>query len=1834
MAPAPATRPSLGGNSSLATLQRAYGEMQELEASTQDSSVSYASSSNPSRQAHDAQNRSANTQKSSASQPTYQQQFQQYRERTSSPAFSIDAVSEPEDDVISSMMRASNSRAPNRSPRIGDLTWSHEETGPFDVSSTPVEYAASQSSNRLQVTGRDLPNSSNGSAMRVGSFDLNSAIADLLQEDENRRQTRRDAGMESATPETLSRLSSPEDPDPTVRGKNATQTAFSFSQPPSTPQASGTRTKRSASGATTNDEMNEQNMATPRRTRNGSASGAKLAGNTPRMSSSTSTQNVRHVKRGSTASIGQSLLRGSLPLGAAEDYEGRLAGADDAAAEALRKLDGISTPRSHSNSIGSNKTARDPSRSPRSSRQISRPGSAGHRASGNVSRGSSPSIRSVATNITASSALPFGTSRVVPDDSNSRSSNSRRASRTVASPSLHGIESPKRTSLSSPRARRSQLPPLPTTSAALPLGLSTPPANSAPLPTQAASYTPALSNQPAPINKRASGTSVASITSTAAPRTSTSTRSKRGSDVSLPVELVQSGTNNAGLGLATTMLDDGVVGGQSTLDVPPVPPLPKAWESSRSINNIYSEISATDQSPSMLSQSIVSQNSVDSAVGSDSAMSPNTSGQVKSNSQSIKSPSLKWSLANFGQSLTSKKSEERLAVRSNAGDPSNRRTSLGSGRSSLRPERRVSQPVSDEKTIKSDTSTSMTANSSSSSLLASTPVSISAPRMSTEHSIRSPSSTASPKTRRTPSFFRKRSSEIPSDEAKRGKKSPSLRNQERPSSQSAHSVTGDGSGDVPYTNGAARSEATTPSGRSSRKSILGLGSLLRSASKKNLDSMPTSAPAHLIAKGQQQQEQDSQVIADDSISSTEQSKSAKTPSKSGPLNTMRRASLIGRKRGKTLSSANEPEQPTPAQTLPPMQMPPLNDMQLSPPRRKDAPSITKEGTSNDSIIARRRLANSSSTGDLVSAREKSNAPSLPTINASPSTVTSAHLPEEGSQVEKRTVSGGLMGFPNSPAEPAVPASRIPRASKRQSLAASQSSSMVRRLSGVTGSNLSSSKTSTSLASHLGISNNTGTNMDQTNDSVMGQDTTSTNTANNSSSTLVSILTAYTNAKTPAEVEVVLRRAKVASYSSTIAPREKDVLVSLIARQEEKRRQSQNGGGGGDAVVSGTNIPSTPQSQRTVKDQEKTPTSARFSKDALSASVGPPSNIAPFSTSASTNSLTASVPARRARVSMTTASNSSKAAREATLAQQQHQTSSRLSTPSSARASPALTETVLGRSTTSTISPSPTAFATVDDEEREGDEEIGAYIRRRHARKVAQGARLADLEKLLEFPEDEKPSKSYSYRQAEALWGDKLTNSELEEIRSFKEIYFVGQNVDKNTRIPSDGSTTQNGGYDDERGDYLVINHDHLAYRYEVMSLLGRGSFGQVLQCKDHKTGKYVAIKLIRNKRRFHHQALVEVKILENLCKWDPNEEFNVIRIQDSFYFRNHLCISMELLSINLYELIKANSFAGFSTKLIRRVTSQVLLSLSLLRRNRVVHCDLKPENILLMHPRRSAIKVIDFGSSCFEHEKVYTYIQSRFYRSPEVILGMNYHTAIDIWSLGCIIAELYSGYPLFPGENEQEQLACIMEILGVPDKYLIDRSSRKKLFFDSTGAPRPVVNSKGKRRRPATKSLRSALNCNDEVFLDFLAKCLHWDPERRIKPDAALRHPWFKRTVSRHETFTGTTRRVSTLNSSNGTSSVTNTPRRSLAASNTTASLSSAAMGGGSGKQMNSGSGMSISTSTPKLTNISATGTARSGERRVSLRSSVNNTTSSSATNDTVKHTPLRASQRNQQPVQ
>lgn len=370
----------------------------------------------------------------------------------------------------------------------------------------------------------------------------------------------------------------------------------------------------------------------------------------------------------------------------------------------------------------------------------------------------------------------------------------------------------------------------------------------------------------------------------------------------------------------------------------------------------------------------------------------------------------------------------------------------------------------------------------------------------------------------------------------------------------------------------------------------------------------------------------------------------------------------------------------------------------------------------------------------------------------------------------------------------------------------------------------------------------------------------------------------------------------------------------------------------------------------------------------------------------------------------------------------------------------------------------------------------------------------------------EPNQPITPAVALKLYDSCLTDYEQSEVFDFSQIYYLGAGAPKVKG--SIANSRNNHGYDDDRGDYQIVKHDHIGYRFEVLGVLGKGSFGQVVKGLDWKTNQRVAIKLIRNKKRFHHQALVEVKLLEHLREMDRDEHYHVVKMYEYFYFRNHLCITFELLSINLYEFIKNNNFQGLSLALIRRFAIQILTAISYLYREKVVHCDLKPENILLRSSTRTAIKVIDFGSSCFEDERIYTYIQSRFYRSPEVILGMPYGRPIDMWSFGCILAELYTGYPLFPGEDEVDQMACIMEVLGVPSAHIVEQSTRKKHFFDQHGNPRIVTNAKGKRRRPNAKDLATAIRCQDAQFISFLEGCLRWDPAERMLPDEAMKHPW------------------------------------------------------------------------------------------------------------------------------
>lgn len=179
-----------------------------------------------------------------------------------------------------------------------------------------------------------------------------------------------------------------------------------------------------------------------------------------------------------------------------------------------------------------------------------------------------------------------------------------------------------------------------------------------------------------------------------------------------------------------------------------------------------------------------------------------------------------------------------------------------------------------------------------------------------------------------------------------------------------------------------------------------------------------------------------------------------------------------------------------------------------------------------------------------------------------------------------------------------------------------------------------------------------------------------------------------------------------------------------------------------------------------------------------------------------------------------------------------------------------------------------------------------------------------------------------------IFGSKLTSFEHSEIYNYQRVYFVGSQAKKRGGI---SGCANNNGYDDEHGSYLLVPHDHIAYRYEILKVIGKGSFGQVIKAYDHKYQQYVALKLVRNEKRFHRQAQEEIRILDHLRRQDDDGGYNIIHMLDHFNFRNHKCITFELMSINLYELIKKNKFQGFAlpVSFIKQLNGNYFLKFSL-----------------------------------------------------------------------------------------------------------------------------------------------------------------------------------------------------------------------------------------------------------------------------------------------------------------
>ena len=318
--------------------------------------------------------------------------------------------------------------------------------------------------------------------------------------------------------------------------------------------------------------------------------------------------------------------------------------------------------------------------------------------------------------------------------------------------------------------------------------------------------------------------------------------------------------------------------------------------------------------------------------------------------------------------------------------------------------------------------------------------------------------------------------------------------------------------------------------------------------------------------------------------------------------------------------------------------------------------------------------------------------------------------------------------------------------------------------------------------------------------------------------------------------------------------------------------------------------------------------------------------------------------------------------------------------------------------------------------------------------------------------------------------------------------------------------SRDGHFETEKGDYLPRVGDHIAFRYEILSLLGKGTFGIVVKCRDHKCGEIVAVKILKNRQLFHQQGVSEICILQKLREKDVDGSAPVVLMKGSFLFRKHLCISFEYLNSTITDHVKALKLPSIPNSMLKTFAQQLLTALCFIKKAHIIHCDLKPDNVLMTD--QGTLKVIDFGSACFENAKGQMYIQSRHYRAPEVILETGYGTGIDMWSLGCLLAGLAKGMTMFPGDSEKQQLALIMEMLGPPPKSQILQSPKRSLFFDQTHSPKLVHTSKGRAMFPGSLSLNLFLAGRETTFADFVGRCLDLNPTTRMTPEQGLTHPW------------------------------------------------------------------------------------------------------------------------------
>ena len=459
--------------------------------------------------------------------------------------------------------------------------------------------------------------------------------------------------------------------------------------------------------------------------------------------------------------------------------------------------------------------------------------------------------------------------------------------------------------------------------------------------------------------------------------------------------------------------------------------------------------------------------------------------------------------------------------------------------------------------------------------------------------------------------------------------------------------------------------------------------------------------------------------------------------------------------------------------------------------------------------------------------------------------------------------------------------------------------------------------------------------------------------------------------------------------------------------------------------------------------------------------------------------------------------------------------------------------------------SPAAINVSNDEELANRQQVDALSN------DDEGPSAADYDPTMDMQED-RPDLKHSAEASNEKAGAKAQSSTGKPAVADKEFDMFAEDDNDDMFAPDDAAAKTAGpaeiraldsslldNWDYPDGHYRIIIGELLDGRYAVQQQVGKGTFATVVRATDTKTGQDVAVKIACNNETMYKAGTKEMDMLTELNAADRENRRHIIQLLRNFDHKGHMCLVFENLHSDLREVLKKfGRNVGINLKAIRSYGAQMFIALGHLKRCQILHADLKPDNILV-NQERSKLKICDLGTASKARDAEITpYLVSRFYRAPEVILGMPFDYAIDMWSIGCTLFELYTGRILFAGSDNNQMLRVIQECRGKFPKRVIKNSELAHNHFIG-GDPEYVFVSQERDKITGNttmkqmsfakttpgRDLKTRLTANTKhmsptevkelhTFVDLLEKCLQLDPAKRISPNDASRHPFILHSQS------------------------------------------------------------------------------------------------------------------------